>query len=170
MPADGVEVLFTPGLWVPLVNIRSTYILPGIPHLFQQMVEAHAGRFKGPAAHTLALFTNMGEGDLAAKLGGIAALHPAVRIGSYPNTAMGLGEPAGGQAYKVRPGGGWTVSHVGGHATPPVPVAVPLPLPVVLPPAQVKLQFESRDKAALQKAADAVREALDTFTLPAGTA
>lgn len=29
--SDGVEVLYTPGLWVPLVNLHGTYILPGIP-------------------------------------------------------------------------------------------------------------------------------------------
>jgi hypothetical protein len=58
-------VLFTPGLWVPLVNIQNTYILPGIPRLFQQMVEAHAARFQGPAAHERVLFTNMGEGGRA---------------------------------------------------------------------------------------------------------
>ena len=28
---DQVEVLFTPGLWVPLVNCHGVYILPGIP-------------------------------------------------------------------------------------------------------------------------------------------
>lgn len=44
-------------------------------------------------------------GDLAAKLSGIAALHPAVRIGSYPNVDMGLGESGKGRPYKV--GLGW---------------------------------------------------------------
>ena len=43
---------------------------------------------------------------------------------------------------------------------------VVLPLPPA-PAPQVKLQFEGRDKAALQKAVDAVREQLDVFTLPA---
>lgn len=63
------------------------------------------------------------------QLANVASLHPAVRIGSYPNTAMGVGEAAGGQPYKV------------------------------------KLSLESRDAAALRKAADAVRGALETFTL-----
>ncbi|PSC71220.1 3 -phosphoadenosine 5 -phosphosulfate sulfotransferase (PAPS reductase) [Micractinium conductrix] len=128
---DGVEVLFTPGLWVPLVAIQGVYILPGIPRLFQQMIEAHAGRFRGPAAHARTLYTNTGEGDLAAKLGSIAALHPAVRIGSYPNVSMGLGagEAAGPGSFKV------------------------------------KLQFESRNTAALDTAVAAVEEALDTFTM-----
>jgi molybdopterin-biosynthesis enzyme MoeA-like protein len=58
-------VLFTPGLWVPLVNLRGVYVLPGIPRLFQAMLEAHMERFRGPACSTTALFTDVGEGDLA---------------------------------------------------------------------------------------------------------
>jgi molybdenum cofactor synthesis domain-containing protein len=131
LPSDvGVEVLFTPGLWVPLVVIERTFILPGIPRLFQQMVEAHAGRFKGPAAHTRVLYSNLGEGDLALKLSSVAALHPRVRIGSYPNTSWES------DASRV--------------------------------PYRVKLQFESRDAGALDKAVEAVEAALpDTFTLAA---
>ena len=40
------------------------------------------------------------------------------------------------------------------------------PLSVRCPQPQVKLQFESRDAAAVEKAAEAAREQLDTFTLP----
>lgn len=61
------QVLRTSGLWVPLVNLQGVYILPGIPRLFQQMLEAHKDRFRGPAASSLQLLTNMGEGDLAGK-------------------------------------------------------------------------------------------------------
>ncbi|EFN54168.1 hypothetical protein CHLNCDRAFT_135592 [Chlorella variabilis] len=134
LPTDeGVEYLFTPGLWVPLVAIQQTYILPGIPRLFQQMVEAHAGRFKGPAAHTRVLYSNMGEGDLAIKLGSVAAMHPAVRVGSYPNVAWES------DASKT--------------------------------PWRVKLQFESRDAAALERAVEAAEAALPgTFTLSAQAA
>ncbi|KAI3435889.1 hypothetical protein D9Q98_001947 [Chlorella vulgaris] len=127
---DGVEVLFTPNLWVPLVVIQNTYILPGIPRLFQTMVQAHAERFKGPAALTHVLYSNLGEGDIAVKLASAAALHPAVRIGSYLNTEW---EPNAGKL-----------------------------------PYRVKLQLESRNAAALQRAVEAVQQALpDTFTLPA---
>lgn len=52
----------------PQVCIQGTYILPGIPRLFQQMVEAHADRFRGPAAYSSTLFTNLGEGEAAAEL------------------------------------------------------------------------------------------------------
>ena len=60
-----MQVLVTEGLWVPLVHIQGVYILPGIPQLFQQMVSAHQERFNGPPFLGAALYTNMGEGDLA---------------------------------------------------------------------------------------------------------
>ena len=61
----GLQVLVTEGLWVPLVHIQGVYILPGIPRLFQQMVSAHQDRFNGPPFLSTALYTHMGEGDLA---------------------------------------------------------------------------------------------------------
>ena len=88
------EVLTTPGLWVPLVIAGgNVHILPGIPRLFQSMVEAHVDRFKGPASHSSELFSNAGEGDVAAPLAQVAAQFPAVRIGSYPNTQFDMNNP-----------------------------------------------------------------------------
>jgi molybdopterin-biosynthesis enzyme MoeA-like protein len=58
-------VLEVPGTWVPLVNLRGIYVLPGIPRLFRSMLEAHADRFAGPAYCQAELLTDMGEGDLA---------------------------------------------------------------------------------------------------------
>ena len=60
-----LQVLDVPGTWVPLVNLRGTYVLPGVPRLFRSMLEAHVGRFAGPAHRQAELLTNMGEGDLA---------------------------------------------------------------------------------------------------------
>ncbi|CAL5224230.1 g6882 [Coccomyxa viridis] len=97
LPA-GAEVLYTPELWVPLVNLQGVYILPGIPRLFKSMVEAHKDRFKGPANKSRTLYTNTVEGDLADVLRGIAAEHPGVNIGSYPNTA----ECEAVQAFRVK--------------------------------------------------------------------
>jgi len=88
------EILITPGLWVPLVVAGgNVHILPGIPRLFQSMVEAHVVKFKGPASHSRELFANVGEGDVAAPLAQVAALFPAVRIGSYPNTRFDMNDP-----------------------------------------------------------------------------
>ncbi len=72
-------------------------------------------------------------GDLAIKLGSVAAMHPAVRIGSYPNVAWES------DASSV--------------------------------PWRVKLQFESRDAAALERAVEAAVSSLpDTFELSAQAA
>jgi hypothetical protein len=60
-----VQVLFTPDLWVPLVNLHGVYILPGIPRLFHTMIEAHKEPFRGPTCSTVTLYTNTVEGDLA---------------------------------------------------------------------------------------------------------
>lgn len=88
------EVLTTPGLWVPLVVAGgNVHILPGIPRLFQSMIEAHLDRFKGPASHSSELFANVGEGDVAAPLAAVAAKYPSVRIGSYPNTQFDMNNP-----------------------------------------------------------------------------
>jgi molybdopterin-biosynthesis enzyme MoeA-like protein len=61
------QVLFTPGLWVPLVNLKGTYVLPGIPRLFTAMIDAHKEPFRGTACASAVLFTNTVEGDLAGK-------------------------------------------------------------------------------------------------------
>jgi molybdopterin-biosynthesis enzyme MoeA-like protein len=95
------EVLPTPGIWVPLVvagadSGAAVHVLPGIPRLFSRMLEAHAGRFSGPAHHEAALYSNAGEGDVAGPLAEVAAAHPGVRIGSYLNTSFG------GSLWRVR--------------------------------------------------------------------
>ena len=59
------QVLEVPGTWVPLVNLRGMYVLPGVPRLFRSMLEAHVDRFSGPAHRQAELLTNQGEGDLA---------------------------------------------------------------------------------------------------------
>lgn len=98
LPSPAEDVLFTSGLWVPLVVVDRIHILPGIPRLFQSMVLAHQDRFSGPLSSTKLLFTHKGEGDLADPLAQVAAAHPGVIIGSYPNTGANAPEPA----YKVK--------------------------------------------------------------------
>lgn len=65
MLPQGAEILYTDGLWVPLVNSREVYVLPGIPRLFQGMLGANLDRFRGPSMHQAVLYTRMGEGDIA---------------------------------------------------------------------------------------------------------
>jgi molybdopterin-biosynthesis enzyme MoeA-like protein len=79
----------TPGAWVPLAQLHNVFILPGVPWLFKLMLEGNKGLFAGPALSSAALFTHAGEGDLASALTAVADAHPAVAIGSYPNTTRG---------------------------------------------------------------------------------
>ena len=86
---EGCVVHDTPNSWVPLVQVANVYVLPGVPWLYKQMLEANRGLFTGPQLLTRTLYTHTGEGDLAAALTAVASDHSAVSIGSYPNTARG---------------------------------------------------------------------------------
>ena len=88
LPA-GCTVHDVPNSWVPLVQIANVFVLPGVPWLYKQMLEANRGLFTGPQLLTRTLYTNTGEGDLAAALTAVATAHSAVSIGSYPNTERG---------------------------------------------------------------------------------
>ena len=92
------------GSWVPLVKAGgNVYILPGIPRLFQSMIENHESVFRGVQCYSSDIFLNLGEGDLAEQLATIASENPTVRIGSYPNTDwdMNKGEDQN-VAYRVK--------------------------------------------------------------------
>ena len=88
LPA-GCIVHETPGSWVPLVQIQNVFVLPGVPWLYKQMLEANRHLFTGPQLLTRTLYTHSGEGDLAAALTAVAQSHLDVQIGSYPNTERG---------------------------------------------------------------------------------
>jgi len=157
-PAGAEEVLFTDGLWVPLVKVAGearwgpvleggpasaaraagAYVLPGIPRLFQKMLQAHApGRFAGPLAASADLFSSAGEGDVAEPLRAINERFPGVSVGSYcdvEDVAGGL--PAVGAAAAAAAAGG------GGGAS---------------GRRRVRLSFSSRDAGALAGAVEAAR-------------
>lgn len=86
LPA-GCRTLSTPHLWVPISVMDNVYVLPGIPRLFEKMLHANAHHFVGGTARArLVIETAHAEGDFAAVLGEVAADHPALAIGSYPQT------------------------------------------------------------------------------------
>ena len=77
----------TPNLWVPLVQVDNVFVLPGIPRLFQSMLEANQDLFTGSGFTTETWWTQWGEGDLAEALGQVAEKYNSVvQIGSYPRT------------------------------------------------------------------------------------
>lgn len=81
---EGCEAWTTGELWVPLVVVENVHILPGVPELFEQMLRAHAHRFRGLPLYRLELFTDQFEGDIAETLDRAQAEHPEIAIGSYP--------------------------------------------------------------------------------------
>jgi molybdenum cofactor synthesis domain-containing protein len=152
VPPPEAEVLFTEGLWVPLVKVAGTaefgpvvdappassssassgvYVLPGIPRLFQAMFSAHAdSRFRGPLAETVDLFSSAGEGDVADPLRRVAEQFPSVAVGSY----VDVSDLAGGLPSLLGGAGGGSGAR-----------------------ARVRLSFTSRDAEALRAAVEAAR-------------
>ena len=97
------EVLFSNGIWVPLVVAGgNVFILPGIPRLFQTMVTAQSHRFAGPQTFSVDVFVDCGEGEVAAPVAEVAAAFPQVRIGSYPNTEFDMDKPDEKTVYRVK--------------------------------------------------------------------
>eukprot|EP01125_Pyxidicula_operculata_P018282 TRINITY_DN6499_c0_g1_i1.p1 TRINITY_DN6499_c0_g1~~TRINITY_DN6499_c0_g1_i1.p1 ORF type:complete len:269 (-),score=18.01 TRINITY_DN6499_c0_g1_i1:105-911(-) len=76
-------------LWVPMVQVKNIFILPGVPRLFQTMIDG--GFEKGIWGQSDNLFrefvyTNMFEGDLADALTSVQKEYPNLKLGSYPGT------------------------------------------------------------------------------------
>eukprot|EP01101_Sappina_pedata_P002152 TRINITY_DN12411_c0_g1_i1.p2 TRINITY_DN12411_c0_g1~~TRINITY_DN12411_c0_g1_i1.p2 ORF type:complete len:150 (-),score=36.41 TRINITY_DN12411_c0_g1_i1:54-503(-) len=84
----GSELLFTEGLWVPIVVTKNVYILPGIPWLFSKMLDANKDRFRdgkmGGFARKL-IYTKLGESHFSQQLREISQIYGGrISIGSYP--------------------------------------------------------------------------------------
>jgi molybdenum cofactor synthesis domain-containing protein len=92
MLPDPDEVVFTPGLWVPLVRVGNVLVLPGVPRLFHQMCDHwFDAKLKDTDLVCRKLVrrlvrTNWKESMIAGKLTAIqAGLREAdIEIGSYP--------------------------------------------------------------------------------------
>lgn len=72
------------GLWVPLVQVRNVFVLPGIPAVFQRMLPALAASFAGVPVALHSVYTRQREDEIAPALEAVLQRWPAVEIGSYP--------------------------------------------------------------------------------------
>lgn len=113
---EGAELIAQPDTRWPMLAVRNVYILPGVPELFRKKFLAIRERFRVAPFFTRAFFTHEDEFDIAVALTAVAAAHPLVAIGSYPNFST--------------------------------------------PDYRVKLTLESKDPAALEAAATALRAIL----------
>jgi FAD synthetase len=82
---EGAELIKGEGLRWPVLAVENVYVLPGVPEYFRSKFLAIRERFRSKPFHTRAVFTLEDEFDLAPRLNQVAADHPEVEIGSYPN-------------------------------------------------------------------------------------
>jgi molybdenum cofactor synthesis domain-containing protein len=77
-------VHFIKPLWLPLVIVRNVFIFPGVPYLFQTMLNGFSNLFEGGKFFRQIIFTDKAESKIAFDLKAVADQHPDVSIGSYP--------------------------------------------------------------------------------------
>jgi molybdenum cofactor synthesis domain-containing protein len=83
MAPEGADVLVD-GVAFPLVTFRNVVILPGIPEYLQKNFLAIADRFSGPSLYLKRIYLNGRESSIAPVLNEVVAVHPDVKLGSYP--------------------------------------------------------------------------------------
>lgn len=102
LPTDS-KVYFTPGLWVPLVQVENVLILPGVPRLFHSMLD-HWFETELPKRNLIAIpnirmlmRTEIRESELALDLKLIQeeATKYGIDLGSYPKM------PSDGPSYVI---------------------------------------------------------------------
>ncbi|MEW5850142.1 MAG: molybdopterin-binding protein [Myxococcota bacterium] len=72
------------GLWVPVVQVRNVYVLPGIPVLFERLLASLDGRFRGVRVRLASIYTHQREEEIAPALEAVLSEFRGVEIGSYP--------------------------------------------------------------------------------------
>lgn len=82
---EGAELIDGPDIRWPVLCVRNVYILPGVPEHFRRKFLAIRERFRVAPFYNHAIYTKEDEFDLADNLRAVAAAHPLVAIGSYPN-------------------------------------------------------------------------------------
>jgi molybdopterin-biosynthesis enzyme MoeA-like protein len=65
--------------------VAGVYVMPGVPSLLRDIVEATADEFRGPALHREEVHTDLREGEIADDLTRLQAHSLDVAIGSYPH-------------------------------------------------------------------------------------
>jgi len=69
----------------PTVRIGNTWVMPGVPEVFQMKIPVVRARLgEGRAFVSRAVYTKMDEGDLKPLLDAVVAKYPDVDVGSYP--------------------------------------------------------------------------------------
>ena len=84
IPADAI-LIETPVSVAPGFTLENVHVMAGVPSVFTAMVASVLPNLTGGAPLlSQSLRVVRGEGDIAGPLGGFAARHPALSVGSYP--------------------------------------------------------------------------------------
>ncbi len=83
VPATAHLVYGKDEVW-PVVAVQNVYILPGVPSLFRRKFIDIRDRFRTEPVTVARVYIDAEEGSIAADLDAVVAVHPAVKIGSYP--------------------------------------------------------------------------------------
>jgi molybdenum cofactor synthesis domain-containing protein len=86
---EGSELIYSAATAWPVLAAGNVFILPGVPEIFRAKFAAIRERFRASPFHTATIFTREDELDIAPRLNQVAATHPGVAIGSYPNFGGG---------------------------------------------------------------------------------
>lgn len=87
---EGCEMHTLPGHW-PIYRVENVFVLPGIPQIFRQQVDALLETLSAARVATNVAYFRLGEGDLARPLTELAEAYAGVvDIGSYP--VLGVAE------------------------------------------------------------------------------
>jgi len=86
---EGTTLVDVSGSSWPVPRCRNVFILPGVPEHFKSKFQAIRERFRVEPFHHRIVYTSTDEFDLASDLTAVAASHPLVAIGSYPNFGCG---------------------------------------------------------------------------------
>jgi molybdopterin-biosynthesis enzyme MoeA-like protein len=69
----------------PTIVMRNVWVLPGVPQIFAMKMAVVRQELRGGlAVLSIALHTQLDEGNLKPHLDAVVAAHPDVAIGSYP--------------------------------------------------------------------------------------
>jgi molybdenum cofactor synthesis domain-containing protein len=88
---EGTELLWREGIWYPILQCESIYLLPGVPQLFKHQLEAVLERLQGVPLRLRSLYLSLDEPAIAHVLDRIALDLPQVAIGSYPEFDRSVG-------------------------------------------------------------------------------
>lgn len=82
---EGARLISSAKIPWPTVVMRNVWVLPGVPEIFQLKMPLIRAELGGDAPFiSMAVFTNLDEGQIKALLDQVVADHEDVDIGSYP--------------------------------------------------------------------------------------